>query len=234
MNNKDFLDTVTDSFDRFLNTNSRSNEKLKVLHGNIAADLQNRLGNGYMVSSLGLGEGKEEEIKGRYIDKKVDITISKNGRALAGIGVKFVMQNYKQNSNNYFENMLGETANIRSNNVAYFQIFIIPDKMPYYSKSGDFEKWEEFDKHNIHKYLILSGDNIDVMCHTPNKTLLYVIHLPEVSNNILDRSDYIKECKDNLVVCESTNDYGRFNDAVVCNDYDSFISKVVHYINYVS
>jgi hypothetical protein len=44
------------------------------------------------------------------------------------------MQNYSQNSNNYFENMLGETANIRSSNIPYFQIFIIPDEIPYYKK----------------------------------------------------------------------------------------------------
>ena len=62
---------------------------------------------------------------GRYINKNVDIVIYKR-TVIAGIGVKFVMQNYSQNSNNYFENMLGETANIRSKNIPYFQIFVIP------------------------------------------------------------------------------------------------------------
>ena len=39
MNNRDFLDCLKDSFVKFLETHSRSNEKLKVLHGAVAADL---------------------------------------------------------------------------------------------------------------------------------------------------------------------------------------------------
>ena len=86
---------------------------------------------------------------GRYVDKKVDITISKKDATMhkdipvAGIAVKFVMQNYSQNSNNYFENMLGETANIRANKCPYFQIFIILDRLPYYKKETKrITKWE--------------------------------------------------------------------------------------------
>ena len=118
MDNQEFL-VVGNSFKKFLETGSRSNEKLKILHGAIAKDLKSRLGNRYLIQSLGIGNGKE---------------------IIAGIGVKFVMQNYSQNSNNYFENMLGETANIRCANILYFQIFIIPDKLPYYKNDGTFQK----------------------------------------------------------------------------------------------
>ena len=131
MDNQEFLTVVGNSFKKFLETGSRSNEKLKILHGAIAKDLKERLGAGYYVQSLGIGNGKEMKLDGRYIDKVVDITILKNSKPIAGIGVKFVMQNYSQNSNNYFENMLGETANIRCANIPYFQIFIIPDKLHF-------------------------------------------------------------------------------------------------------
>ena len=124
MNNTQFLECITKSFLKFLDTGSRSNEKLKILHGAIAKDLSIRLGDNYQIKSLGFSDNKEGKIKGRYIDKDVDITIYKDSEPIAGIGVKFVMQNYAQNSNNYFENMLGETANIRSNRIPYFQIFI--------------------------------------------------------------------------------------------------------------
>ena len=129
-----YLEAIKKSFLVSLNTDPRSNKKLKVLHGFIAKDLQNKLGKDYTIKSLGYGTGKESKIKGRYMDKSVDITIEKNGKAIAGIAVKFVMSNYSQNSNNYFENMLGETANIRANRVPYFQIFIVPDTLPYYKK----------------------------------------------------------------------------------------------------
>lgn len=235
MDNQEFLRVVGNSFKKFLETGSRSNEKLKILHGAIAEDLQERLGNEYNVQSLGVGNGKEMIIGGRYIDKAVDITILKNEQPIAGIGVKFVMQNYSQNSNNYFENMLGETANIRCANIPYFQIFIIPDKLPYYKKDGTFQKWEEFSVHNSAKYLTLSQDDIQTSIHTPTKTLLFVIHLPEIQSEIKDKKAYV-ECYSNcqsMIVCESRVQYGDFSSAVIYNDYEEFAQKVVHYIQFL-
>ena len=234
MDNQEFLTVVGNSFKKFLETGSRSNEKLKILHGAIARDLQTRLGSGFSVQSLGIGNGKEMKIDGKYIDKAVDITILKNQRPIAGIGVKFVMQNYSQNSNNYFENMLGETANIRCADIPYFQIFIIPDKLPYYKNDGTLQKWEEFSLHNSSKYRILSNDNIETSIHTPTKTLLFVIHLPEINEEIRNRSEYTiyYSTYEDMCVCESEAQYGTFSSAVIYNDYEEFASKIVHYIKF--
>lgn len=73
MTNEEFLSKVKDSFYKYLDTGSRSNEKLKILHGSIAGDLQKALGTGYKVHSLGYKDSKEAEMHGRYMDKKVDI-----------------------------------------------------------------------------------------------------------------------------------------------------------------
>ncbi|MBQ8958520.1 MAG: hypothetical protein IJ057_08495 [Bacteroidales bacterium] len=235
MDNQEFLKVVGNSFKKFLETGSRSNEKLKILHGAIAKDLRERLGMGYSVCSLGIGNGKEEKLDGRYIDKVVDITIKRGQKSIAGIGVKFVMQNYSQNSNNYFENMLGETANIRCANIPYFQIFIIPDTLPYYNKQGLLQKWEEFTVHNAIKYLTLSEDNIQTSIHTPTKTLLFVVHLPEITKPIADKYDYVDyyESQTDFVVRESSERYGNFSSAVIYNDYEDFANKVVHYIQFM-
>lgn len=235
MDNQEFLTVVGNSFKKFLETGSRSNEKLKILHGAIAKDLKERLGVGYSVCSLGIGDGKEEKLDGRYIDKVVDITIKHRQKSVAGIGVKFVMQNYSQNSNNYFENMLGETANIRCANIPYFQIFIIPEKLPYYNKQGLIQKWEEFTIHNATKYLTLSEDNIQTSIHTPTKTLLFVVHLPEINQPIVDKTDYVSfyESQNDFLVSESNAHYGDFSSAVIYNDYEDFIEKVVHYIRFI-
>lgn len=232
MGNADFLEILTDSFFKFLSTGSRSNEKLKILHGAIAKDLQERLGNGYQIQSLGFGSGHEGIIVGRYIEKAVDITIMRERQPIAGIGVKFVMQNYSQNSNNYFENMLGETANIRSNHIPYFQIFIVPDKIPYYDKKGCIKKWESFSEHNVEKYRVLSRDNIEMAAHTPDKTLLYVIHLPDIPEQTADKYSYIAEYQDmdGTIVSETQADYGNFAPTVIFNDYETFITKVVYRI----
>ena len=62
MNNQQFLDTLRLSFVKFLGTHSRSNEKLKILHGSIAHDLSKRLGSDYEIKSLGYGTQSEGKI----------------------------------------------------------------------------------------------------------------------------------------------------------------------------
>ena len=232
MKENNFLIALTNSFKAFLETGSRSNEKLKILPSAIANDLIILLGPDYVVKSLNVGDGKEGSIKGRYINKNVDIVVSQNSNPIAGIGVKFVMQNYSQNSNNYFENMLGETANIRSKNIPYFQIFIIPEKMPYYKSSGKWDKWEEFSSHNSKKYLILSEDNIDNFLHAPTKTLLYVVRLPEINIAIRTKKEYFNHYRNypNLKIEKSTRDYGNFSSSVIHNDYVVYMKKISNYI----
>lgn len=234
MENHQFLQTVKESFIKFLETHPRSNKKLIILHGAIANDIRGKLGQKYAVRSLGAGNGKEGKMGGRYMEKTVDILISKDGNDIAGIGVKFVMNNYSQNSNNYFENMLGETANIRTNNKEYFQILILPEEMPYYNKAGKITKWEKIANHNIDKYIVLSKDITDTYLHTPIKTLLFIVKFPECDRDaIITRSGYKKHYlnkNSNVSVRISTDISGSFGKAVVLNDYKMFIKKIIHYL----
>lgn len=170
---------------------------------------------------------------GRYLDKTIDILISKTGKNLAGIGVKFVMNNYSQNSNNYFENMLGETANIRSNKGKYFQVLVLPEEMPYFDSVGKIQKWEKITKHNIRKYITLSNDNTDIYLHTPIKTLLFVIKFPTCNQKLVTTREkykrfYLKMKSISMQI--SNNISGDFGEAMILNDYDNFIEKVVHNI----
>lgn len=90
MKNGEFLQVVSNSFREFVNSGtSRSTAKLKPLHGAMARDLAEKFGVEYCISSQGYGDDKEAGIQGRYIDKKVDITIKKHGKAIAGVAVKF-------------------------------------------------------------------------------------------------------------------------------------------------
>lgn len=233
MNNEKFLQVIGESFIKFLNTSARSNKKLEILHGAIAKDLSDRLGNEYSVYSLGIGKGKEAKMSGRYMEKTVDITISKKEADIAGVAIKFVMNNYSQNSNNYFENMLGETANIRANNKKYFQIVVLPEQMPYYDKSGLIKKWEKITTNNISKYIKLSKDDEDLFFHTPVKTLIFVVTLPSLDEKGVNNKDKYKNhylnTKDfKLSLSKSVS--GVFGDRVILNDYSEFIEKVVHSI----
>lgn len=76
LSNYQFLDKILISFKEFIKCGSScSTAKLKPLHGAIAQDIAERLGDEYKVWSQGYDEDKEIKIKGRYIDKNVDITI---------------------------------------------------------------------------------------------------------------------------------------------------------------
>jgi hypothetical protein len=168
------------------------------------------------------------------MEKTVDILISKNEKDIAGIGVKFVMNNYSQNSNNYFENMLGETANIRTNNKDYFQILILPDEMPYFNKKGVITKWEKITSHNIDKYIVLSKDNANSYFHTPTKTLLCIIKFPDCDHGIITTKSKYKKYYLNQIpgspILISSGINSMFRNAVILNSYEVFTEKLVHYI----
>lgn len=228
MTDAQFLNVLKESFLIYLKTSARSNEKLKILHGAISADFQVRLGAEYNIRSLGYANGKESNIQGRYINKTVDITILRENKPLAGIAVKFVMSNYSQNSNNYFESMLGETANIRTGGFPYFQIFVIPSMLPYYNKDNEISKWEYITSHNLEKYLTLSQDNFEVFLHSPNKTLVYIVDIKgkKPYDTLRTRDEYKRYFLENdFVVSLAPVDY-QFGAAVICNDYATFAEKV--------
>lgn len=235
LNNQKFLDVIRESFKTYLEKDSsRSTAKLKSLHGKIAKDIKELFGEEYTVLSQGIGNGREGCIEGRYYPKNVDITVTKNGKAVAGYAVKFVMRNYSQNSNNYFENMLGETANIRANAIPYFQIFIIFEKVPYYEKGGTFKKYDVLTEHNLEKYFALSQDDPSAYAHTPDKTLFVILNLKEKSphyeyENSKEYAEYYSSVIDDKdLMSYSTKISDIFDDSVILNDYEKFIKKTYH------
>jgi len=231
LNNQEFLNVVKDAFLLYLAYGSRSNKKLISLHGSISKDLFTKLGNSYEISSLGFRNGKETKIQGRYLDKVVDITIKQDKKTVAGVAVKYVMSNYSQNSVNYFEGMLGETANIRSGGIAYFQILILPITIPYFDKNNNIKSWEKITEHNIKKYIILSNDNTSLYMHTPLKMLISLIDIPDhVNYEIKNKADYISHFNRKDLEFKFSSSSFNFGPNVILNDYESFINKVNYYI----
>lgn len=235
LNNQQFLEVIRESFKKYLSTDtSRSTAKLKALHGKIAKDIKELFGPEYTVLAQGIGDGSEGSINGRYYPKNVDITVSKNGKPVAGYAVKFVMRNYSQNSNNYFENMLGETANIRANSIPYFQIFIIFEKVPYYKKGGAFQRYDVLTEHNLEKYSALSKDDPTSYLHTPDKTLIVILKLKEKSpsHSFVNSKDYAKYynsiINDTDLLAYSKKIKDIFDDSVILNDYEKFIKKTYY------
>lgn len=226
MTNEQFLDKIKEAFYKYLETHPNSNEKLRILHGAISKDIIERLGDEYKIHSLGYGNNREICMQGRYINKRVDIGIKKDNDVIAALALKFVMSNYSQNSNNYFENMLGETANIRSTGKPYFQIIILPSKVPYYEDGGIISRIETITEHHLSKYIKLSSDNVENM-HTPNKTLLYLVDMPEIPDTVHNKREYVEYFQKNhdFKLKENKHAY-EFGNTVVYNDYNKFIDEV--------
>ena len=130
--------------------------------------------------------------------------------------------------------MLGETANIRTNNKDYFQILILPDEMPYYNNKGIITKWEKLTAHNIDKYIALSKDNTGRFLHTPVKTLLFIIKFPNCNHNIITTKTKYKRYYLNQIpnspIQLSININNDFGDTIILNDYEMFTEKITHYI----
>ena len=230
--NEKFLEQLIASFQSYLISGARSNEKLKVIHSFISDSISNKFKNDKLIFYSLRNDKKSKELKipGRYMEKAVDIAVCQDNKVLAAVGFKFVMSNYKQNSNNYFENMLGETANIRCNNIPYFQILVIPKELPYFDENGEIKTWEEINENNIHKYVVLSEDDCLNYFHTPELTLLYVVQLQPHKSAITNRAKYKKYYSDKPLTIY--NGFSGFQDGVVYNNFKEFIDKLYHFIQY--
>lgn len=231
LKNKAFLRAIEHSFRIYLEIgSSRSTAKLTPLHGFIAQDLHERLGADYDVFSQGYGNDREKKLPGHYQSKAVDVSVFRDGTPIAGIAVKFVMQNYKQNSVNYFENMLGETANIRCAGHPYFQILIILDRLPYFDRNnGLLKRWEQLNQHNLDKYVALSQDDPNRFMHTPDKTLIFVVRSHEATG-LSTKQDYFDFYRLHPELEMTHNEYTGFERGIILNDYDLFMAKICHTI----
>lgn len=107
--------------------------------------------------------------------------------------VKFITSNYKQNANNYFESLLGETINLKGVDgkprIVWYSMFSF-SKVPYYNKNNDLTHYETI---NIDKYKLLWEYGLR------HRTL------PDcISITILNNTDKIKH--PNKVKQENTNE----------------------------
>lgn len=179
-----FLEAITESFKKYNDYGARSTKKLKPIHSWLAGIINDRLGDDYEVYSL--GRGGEINLDGKYYPKDLDITVKKNSKVIATISFKFVTSNYKQNSNNYFENLLGETANIRRVNVGFAHLLVLRAHTPYYAKNkgnlrGDQKKTEILSENDLLKYIKLFLDQD--FPHKPEVLGIVIIDIDEKSGN---------------------------------------------------
>jgi hypothetical protein len=159
-----FLVAIDASFEAYNEKGgARSNKKLIPAHKFIAKTIARKIGQNFSVKSLGVDDVKEARFSGKYYDKKLDVAICKSSKIIATVSFKFVTSNYKQNVNNYFEQLMGETANIRRLNVGFAHLLVLRGHTPYYLKDkgnarGQQAKIEVIKEKDLQKYVKLYQD----------------------------------------------------------------------------
>ena len=225
------MDNLQDKFIKAINISfaaynkrggARSNKKLIPIHKFLSETILGKLKKGYLIKSLGIGDGKEATIDGKYYPKDLDVAIFKGDKIIATVSFKFVTSNYQQNANNYFENLMGETANIRRKNIGFAHFLVLRGHTPYYSKNkgnlrGKEKKIEIISEKHLQKYIKLFND-----MDFPHKPDLMGICLLDFDENKrakfvnLDDFDFSDETKQLL-----KNDFS----------FNKFLDKFVHLVN---
>ena len=181
---QELIKALESSFKAYKNYGARSTAKLKPLHKFLAETLEKVFGKGYSIHFLG-EESKEMTIEGKYYPKDIDITVTKEEKPVFCLGIKFVTSNYKQNANNYFENMMGETANIQAiGDLPYAQLLILRHETPYYLKNETEipSKIEIINDKDIAKYLKLIFDA--PQAHRPDYLGIQLIDIDEKTGKV--------------------------------------------------
>ena len=171
------LDAIRESYAEYNKRGAQSPKKLHPLHQWVADVMKGLLGAEYDIQSFRKGgDGHEKTISGKYYKKTVDVSISKGGIDLGIISIKFIASNFKQNANNYFENLMGETANLRRKNIIFGHFMVIPNEIPYFKSDKSLKHYEKLSTEHLRKYVLLGQD--DNHPHRPDALGIAVISLP--------------------------------------------------------
>ena len=225
------MKNLQDKFIKVINTSfaaynkkggARSNKKLIPIHKFLSEIILGKLKKGYLIKSLGIGDGKEATVDGKYYPKDLDVAVFKDDKIIATVSFKFVTSNYQQNANNYFENLMGETANIRRQNIGFVHFLVLRGHTPYYSKNkgnlrGKEKKIEIISDKHLQKYIKLFND-----MDFPHKPDLIGICLLDFNKN--KKAEFVN--LDNF-------DFSIKTKQLLKNEFslNKFLDKFIHLVN---
>ena len=182
-----FLDAMRQSHQKVLDHGVRSKEKTKVLHGWVQDEMRRELGDEYAFTGQTPDTTKEARVSGMYYDKDVDVLIARDGQELGVISIKFVISNYWQNSVNYIEQQIGETANLRRRNIVYGNLFCVTNPIPYKNRRGEITRLERLRDHDVRRYANLRADYEHA--HAPDEMAIGIVDIDVDADEIVGITD---------------------------------------------
>ena len=141
----EFIKMMQQSYNNYCQYSSRSNKKVNVIHGWIRQKLNETLD----LNKYEVFEEKNIPALNASGRKKADIVVFNKHTQTYDLvfSVKFICSNYKQNKNNYLENLIGECRTIKLCNpeikIVPFNIF--PSECPYFRKDKTLKHTEKID-----------------------------------------------------------------------------------------
>lgn len=205
-----FIQSIREAFDNYNKFGKRSAKKVSPIHNYIANVLSDIFGEGYEVYCA--DRNNEFKVEGKYYNKNIDITVVKDSNPIFCIGVKFITSNFKQNANNYFESMVGETANIQTkDNIPYAHLIIFRRETPYFDNAGNIKKVEVISDKDMTKYIKLMFDSNHF-----HKPFGIGICLVEEIDGLMDESNYHDHFSENVAkILNTTLSNKRMFDNIV-------------------
>ena len=215
-----FLAAIQESRKRTLDSGPRSTSRIKALHGWVITELRSRLDRKYKLYGHSDDEEmpKEQQVEGWYYPKNVDVSVNREGIVIGVISIKFINSNFRQNANNYFEQQMGETVNLRRSNIVFGHIFCATEPIPYYTRSGDLKKDEHILPSDVEKYYKLLKDHQHL--HSPDVQTMAVFKLDE------KRKKIIRLCtKSDMPQLDDTS-WDKLNQMDIGKFFTTFVSGV--------
>ncbi len=223
---KELLEVLKSSIESYLKYGERSNQKLKILHSYIACAIYKKIKEKGNISHITIKSlpGREDRIPGIFYDKNVDISIRYKRKVYGIASVKFVMSNYQQNENNYFESLIGECMNLKAQHPErhFWYILFTFDKIPYFNKSHKITRFDNFKTSKYEKLrnadtLNLPDDiSITLININPNK-----MKHPKTLHSNSNLHDYVTEVVRNNTFDTQPNGFDFFKHL------DHFCDKII-------
>jgi len=154
-----FINNITETLKLYIQDGPRSNSNVNHFHNFIKKILLKLLQNNQAYSVKLEYNVKSKNSSGF---KRCDIVILKNNDTYIVFPVKIIKSNYKQNKNNFWENLTGELQHLMwaNENLKIIPINIFMNKTPYLKSNKQISKFENITFDDINIYNLLISKNI--------------------------------------------------------------------------
>lgn len=187
-NKKIFMNTLKKTYELYLKDGPRSNSNVNYFHNYIKDELYKLI---YDKPEYCIKLECDVNSTNSSNKKKCDIVILKNNIPYIVFPVKIIKTNYKQNKNNFWENLTGELQHLiwANEELKIIPINIFMNKTPYLKSNKKINKFENItiDDINIYNLLITKKIAYDI--------INYII-IVEHNNNVYENFDKIPNILD--------------------------------------